>query len=164
LAEVLSAPDLFDPATDLIVTTSTHYEEMLEKLAPGRRLSRIAMSIAAGTASEIAALPSDTRLGVISASPRFSQVMLKACAEYGNLALPVKRAFFNSGAQVADLLNECTSLLLPPNYHLFASLEEALLIKSSARAPIHYRYQVEKGSLLYLEDQIDFFSKTRQRA
>ncbi|MDR3161922.1 MAG: GntR family transcriptional regulator, partial [Spirochaetaceae bacterium] len=164
LDEVITTPKPFDPAADLVVTTPTHYEDLARKMLHGREPTRLVMAIATSTALELAAIPPDTRLGIACASRRFAQVMLRACEEYGKLLHPVEVVYFGDGDSLSRIARECNRLLLPPNYELFSSPVEALILKSvkESHRPIHYRYQVERGSLLYLEEQINRIYKNNQ--
>jgi DNA-binding transcriptional regulator YhcF (GntR family) len=164
LDEVLETPEDFDPPADLVVTTPTHYEELSQKMPGGRKPIRLVMAIATGAALELAAIPPDTRLGIVCASRRFARVMFRACGEYGKLLRPPETAYFGEGDSLARLVRECNRLLLPPNYDLFASPVESFLLKSceESHRPIQYRYEVERGSLLYLEEQINRIYKTNQ--
>jgi DNA-binding MarR family transcriptional regulator len=164
LDEVLKSPGHFDPAADLVVTTSTHYEDLIGKMMPGSQPCRLVMTTATDTALELAALPPETRLGIITASGRYSQLMLRACEVYGKLANPVRLACFGDRNRIQEAIEACDRLLLPSNYELFASQEEAALIRSweKSRPPIRYHYQVERGSLLFLEEQIEKIFKAHQ--
>jgi hypothetical protein len=130
----------------------------------GREPVRLVMAIATGAALELAAIPPDTRLGIVCVSRRFARVMLRACEEYGKLLRPPELAYLGEGDSLARLVRECNRLLLPPNYDLFASPVETFLLKSceESHRPIQYRYEVERGSLLYLEEQITRIYKTNQ--
>jgi DNA-binding transcriptional regulator YhcF (GntR family) len=157
LDEVLKSPGHFNPAANLVVTTPTHYEDLIGKMLPGSQPCRLAMTIATETALELAAIPPRTRLGIITASERYAQLMLGACETYGKLVNPVKLAFFGDKNGVRKQLQECDRLLLPSNYESFASQDEAALIRSCEKShrPIFYRYQLERGSLLFLEEQVE---------
>ncbi|MDR2398574.1 MAG: GntR family transcriptional regulator [Spirochaetaceae bacterium] len=156
LDEVLKSPGHFDPPVDLVVTTSTHYQDLMGKMIPGSHPCRLVMTVATDTALELAALPEETRLGIITASERYAQLMLRACGVYGKLKAPVKQAFFGDRDGIAAVIQACNRLLLPSNYALFASQEEAALLSAEDPhlGPLFYRYQVERGSLLFLEEQI----------
>lgn len=164
LEEVLKSPAHFNPAADLVVTTSTHYEDLIGKMLPGSQPCRLVMTVATNTALELAALPSGTRLGIITASERYAQLMLRACGTYGKLATPVGLAFFGNRNSIHEQIKECDRLLLPANYELFASQEEATVIRfcTESHRPIFYHYQVERGSLLFLEEQIEKIFKAGQ--
>ncbi|MDR1301486.1 MAG: GntR family transcriptional regulator [Treponema sp.] len=162
LEDVLAMPKRFDPAADLVVTTPTHFEELTQKMPPGCLPIRLVMAIATGTALEIAAIPPETRLGIVCVSRRFAKVMLRACEEYGKLLCPATVVYFGDGDSLSRLIQACDQLLLPPNYTLFTTMEESRLLKSceASHCPIRYRYEVERGSLLYLEEQIERIYKT----
>jgi DNA-binding transcriptional regulator YhcF (GntR family) len=157
LEEVLKSPGHFNPAANLVVTTPTHYEDLIGKMLPGSQPFRLAMTVATDTALELAAIPPKTQLGIVAASERYAQLMLGACDAYGKLANPVKLAFFGDKNSIRKQIEECDRLLLPSNYELFASQEEAALIQSckESHRPIFYRYQLERGSLLFLGEQIE---------
>jgi DNA-binding transcriptional regulator YhcF (GntR family) len=156
LEDVLEAPRRFEPNTDLVVTTPTHYEDLVAKMPLKYQLSRLVMAIATNTALELASLPQDTRLGILCVSRRFAHIMLRACENYGKFINKVELAFLGESEQVSRLIKTCDRLLLPPNYCLFANSEETALLKSCEQThrPVHYHYQIERGSLLYLEEQI----------
>jgi hypothetical protein len=164
LDEVLKSPGHFNPAVDMVVTTSTHYEALIGKMMPGSQPCRLVMTIATGTALELAALPPGTRLGIVAASERYSQIMLEACGVYAKHAEPAKPVFFGDKNGLQKQAQECDRLLLPSNYEIFASHEETAFIKSceESHRPIFYQYQVERGSLLFLEEQVEKIFKAAQ--
>jgi DNA-binding transcriptional regulator YhcF (GntR family) len=164
LDEVLKSPGHFNPPADLVVTTPTHYEDLIGKMMPGSQPFRLAMTIATDTALELAAIPPRTRLGIIAASERYSQLMLRACETYGKLVNPVELAFFGDKNNIRKQIKECDRLLLPSNYEFFASQEEAALSQSckESHRPIFYRYQLERGSLLFLGEEIERIFKAAQ--
>ncbi|MDR3123144.1 MAG: GntR family transcriptional regulator [Treponema sp.] len=164
LDEVLKSPGHFDPEANMVVTTPTHYADLIGKMMPGSQPCRLAMTVATHTALELAALPPETRLGIIAASERYSRLMLRACEAYGKLANPIRLAFFGDKNSIRQQIQECDRLLLPSNYERFASHEEAAQIQScqESRHPVFYRYLVERGSLLFLEEQIERIYKTNQ--
>jgi DNA-binding transcriptional regulator YhcF (GntR family) len=161
LQEVLNAPDRFEPATDIVVTTPTHYEKLLEKMPPGKEPLRLVMAIATDTVLDLAALPPETRLGIICASRRFAQVILRACEGYCNFEYPIRVAYFSDEQDVIKLIEECNRLILPPGYSLFITGNEEALLRAckTSHNPIQYRYQIERGSLLHLEEQISRIHK-----
>lgn len=165
LEEVLKSPGHFNPAADLVVTTSTHYDDLLGKMLPGSQPCRLVMTVATNTALDLAALPPGTRLGIITVSDRYAQLMLWACGTYGKLTNPVRLAFFGNRNSIQEQIKECDRLLLPANYEFFASQEEAAVIRfcEESHRPIFYHYQVERGSLLFLEEQIETIFKANQR-
>jgi DNA-binding transcriptional regulator YhcF (GntR family) len=157
LEDILKSPGPFDPAADLVVTTTTHFKDLSDKMAPGYELTRLVMTVAVSTALDLAAIPADSRVGIACASRRFAQLILNACNKFCKLNYPILTAFFNDENSLAGMIRKCDRLILPPNYSFYTSPEEDLLLKvcQESHRPINYIYNVEKGSLLYLEEQIN---------
>lgn len=155
LRQVLDDPQRFNPGLDLIVTTPTHYHQLSEKMLPDKEPVRLVMAIASPTVLALARLQPDCRVGIVCASERFSGVILRAMEQFCNLQTPPRIAYFGDTAAIEALLTDTDQLILPPHYLQFCSGAEQTLISSFSErsVPIEYQYQVERGSLLYLEEQ-----------
>jgi hypothetical protein len=156
LNDVLSRATPSAPETDLVVTTATHYEVLSEKLAGGRRPVRVVMAVTTDSAVAIAKIPASTKLGVLCASERFSQLIGEACERYCRLDSPIRTAYFGNKAEVSELLSSADKLLLPTRCEDFASTEEKAMLEkfTQAHSPIEYHYEIERGSYISLEDRI----------
>jgi DNA-binding transcriptional regulator YhcF (GntR family) len=156
LEDIIKSPGPFDPAADLVVTTPTHFKDLSGKMAPGYELTRLVMTVAVSTAVDLAAIPADSRVGIACASRRFAQLILNACDKFCKLNHPILVAFFNED-NLAEMIKKCDRLILPPNYSFYTSPAEDLILKAcqESHRPVNYIYNVEKGSLLYLEEQIN---------
>jgi DNA-binding transcriptional regulator YhcF (GntR family) len=164
LEDLIKSSEPFDPLADLVVTTPTHFGDLSRKMAPGYHPIRLVMAITTGSAVDMAAIPPDTRVGVACVSRRFAQIILNTCTEFCKLKHPILTAYFNEGESLAKLIKKCDRLILPPNYSLFTSPAEDLLLKScqESHKPIHYLYHIQRGSLLYLEEQINRIYQANQ--
>jgi hypothetical protein len=133
-------------------------------MAPGYEPIRLVMTVAIGTAVDLAAIPADSRVGIACATPRFAQLILDACGKFCKLNHPILTAYFNDGESLAKLVKKCDRLILPPHHSLFSSPEEDQILKSSEEShrPIRYLYHIERGSLLYLEEQINRIYRAHQ--
>lgn len=165
LDAVLEAAHPFNPDADIIVTTPTHYEELLLKTNPRHRVIQLVLAVATGTALEIASIPPDTRVGIICVSRRFGDIMSRACMEYAHLVHPPEIVYMGDYEQGYRMAKECGQLILAPNYHLFESARGISLLREyrQKRRPITYQYHIEKGSLLFLEEQIHRVHEEYQR-
>jgi hypothetical protein len=154
LEEILRTPKPFEAEADLVLTLPVHYEELLGKMSGGAKPVQISMATSTATALELAALPPETRLGIICESRSFSNIVLHACGKYCRIRHPIRAAYF--GSPLKELIKNCSRLILPPNYSRFASAEEDALINScmESHQPIRYQYQIDRGSLLFLEERI----------
>jgi DNA-binding transcriptional regulator YhcF (GntR family) len=153
----------FDPAADIIVVTEGHYEEFIEKLSPGRQIVRVAGSISTSTILDLAALPPKTRLGICCESRRLRNLIVKTCAQYCKLELPIKAVLFGDDVGFKNLIEERDCLVLPTDWEFFCKPEQIKMIRSFEEAHpanphkpvIDFHVQIEQGSMLYLEDQVN---------
>ncbi|MDR1587789.1 MAG: GntR family transcriptional regulator [Treponema sp.] len=154
LEEILRAPNPFEADADMVITLPSHYEELLGKMSGGAKPAQVSMVTSTATALELASIPPETRLGIICESRSFSNIILHACGEYCRTRHPVRVAYF--GSPLKELIKKCGRLILPPNYSRFASAEEEALINScmESHQPVRYQYQIDQGSLLFLEERI----------
>lgn len=154
LDSVLESSRRFDPQADIVVTTTTHGEDLGQKLPDGRAPVCLVMSLRNETAIELASISPQAKVGVVCKSRRFAGLILKTCQQYCKLQSPVGVAYFGNPEGVRQIARESDLLILAPNYHLFASREEEACLVGSGVPHILYQYQVEKGSIVYLESQI----------
>lgn len=155
LRAVLSAARPFDPDAALTLTTQTHFEELRAKMARPDSLSRIVMAVSADTLLALARVPERARVGILTKSERFAGVIRQTVSLSCRLSNPPVFALFGDGGTDA-FLADVDCLILPPNYLLFASADEKTTIDNfAARGQVlHYEYQIERGSLLHLEEEI----------
>lgn len=156
LRTVLDSPSRFNPGLDMIVTTPTHYGQLSEKMEPDKEPVRLVMSIATPTVMELARIPEDTRVGILTASERFSGIILRTCQQYCTLRDAPVTAYFGDAAATEAFLAQLDLLILPPQYLQFCTRSEQAVIKQFAENHplIVYQYQIERGSILYLEEQV----------
>lgn len=157
LQQVLEDPQRFNPGLDLIVTTPTHYHQLNEKMLPDVEPVRLVMAIASPTVLALARIPADARVGIVCASERFSSVILRAIGQFCGLRDEPRIAYFGDTSAIGALLDSIDQLILPSHYLRFCSGKEQSMLSAFAGRvpPIEYHYQVERGSLLYLEEQAD---------
>jgi len=163
LDDVLRRGEPFDPEADVIVTTASHFDDLSR--VSRRKPERLVMAAAADTVVQLAALPEDTRLGVVTASQRFRAIILDACKQYCRLKRPVETALFGEAERVAALAASCACLVLPARYATFASKAGMEAVKAAAARGcriIEYHYQAERGSLLYLEETVQRLWQKKQ--
>lgn len=156
LQSVLDAPARFNPGLDMVVTTPTHYGQLSEKMEPDKEPVRLVMAIATPTVMELARIPENTRVGILTASERFSGVILRTCEQYCTLDVSPVMAYLGDPAATEAFLARIDLLILPPQYLQFCTRAEQAVIKQyiENHPYIVYQYQIEQGSLLYLEEQI----------
>ncbi len=152
---------------DLILTTSNHVEE-LQLLAPeaAQKLVGVIVSPTQATLIALARLGNNCRAGVLHQSERFFSIIrgwLQKSGFQGEVL-----GFNISGNQVeelADFVAGRSVLIVPPGYA--AQLQSGQLkvlnrFRLDGGQLIDFEYQIERGSLLHLEELIRRLLKTRK--
>ncbi len=162
LEPVINAPHDFRPPMDLIVTSAVHYQDLLAKMPPGSRVFRLVITISRATLIALARIPAGSKIGVIAVSERFLRVVLNACKEWGVLSQPPVTAFFGDTAAVEAAARQSDQLIVPADYLRYCnSQEQALLLEA---APLGFGFNIEKGSLLTLEEEVAKILEQKQQA
>ena len=166
LQPVLNTPHEFCPNVDLVVTSSTHFDEVAAKMTEDARIFRLSIAISRKALLQLARIPAEYKIGIIAATKRFASVIQSCCKEYSMLTAPPMTALFGDTASVEALVNRCDQLILPSNYLHYCSPKEQTLLAAmpSLAPPISFEYHVDKGSLLALEDEISKIVRDKQGA
>lgn len=162
-----SADAMLEPF-DLILTTSNHVEE-LRKLAP-KMAGKVVPVIVAPTQATLIALArleAGSRAGVLHQSGRFFSI-IRGWLQKSGFQGDVKG--FNTGLETAEELesfvSDRTVLVTPPGFAAQLSGEHLRVInrfRMNGGQLIDFEYQIERGSLLHLEELIrSLINKTRK--
>lgn len=165
LHEVLKNPQVLNPELDIIVTTNTHYKELDAALGRSRRILQVVMAVAPGTAVELARVERQAVVGILCASERYAGIILKACEKYCVLDTPPQVRLFGMEDSLPAWLDGLDKLILPTNYLRFCTAGEqrAIFRYQQTAVPVIYHYQIEKGSLLYANEEISELYKDLQQ-
>jgi len=143
---------------DLILTTSTHYSELLGKLPNLRdRLIQVAVSPSQETIIEMASLSPVQRIGVICESENFLNRVVSRLKNLGLVKGSVPCLFIKDEDELPEFLEKVDVVLVPPGYQLQrkkASLSAVQGFTERGGKIIAFDYQIERGSLLYVEERI----------
>ena len=162
-----SADAMLEPF-DLILTTSNHVEE-LRKLAP-KMAGKVVPVIVAPTQATLIALArleNGSRAGVLHQSGRFFSI-IRGWLQKSGFQGDVKG--FNTELETAEELesfvSDRTVLVTPPGFAAQLSGEHLRVInrfRMNGGQLIDFEYQIERGSLLHLEELIrSLINKTRK--
>lgn len=157
LDDVLQSPGKLDNGFDLIVTTAKHYGELEPKAPYGSRVMRMVLTTSPETVFEMAKVDSNARVGIVAASRRFTALMLRGCQSFCTLANPPATFLLGGGEEIGPFLADKDVLILPPGYLEFCGPSEEKAITAFAatgKGVIRYDYHIDRGSLLYLDEQI----------
>ncbi len=144
---------------DLILTTSNHIEELWQ-LAPAVAEKAVPVVVAPsqGTLIALAKLDSRSRVGVLYQSSRFFQI-ISGWASKSGFTGHLDGVSYNESSleKIEEFVEKKAVLIVPPGYAAQLSVEMLQLInrfRQRGGQLIDFAYQIERGSLLYLEELI----------
>ena len=145
-------------AFDLVLTTSTHVDELGTRHPALRdRLLRAIVSPSPQTILDLAAIASGRRVGIATQSDRFREIILRTLADLSIPASRVASARLGDAAAVARLLQERDVVIVPSGCSLLAQSGLAPALQTFTQRDgrvIPFAYQIERGSLLHIEERI----------
>ena len=158
LAQLAEISDKLNSDYDVILTTSTHYNEVEPFIRDKQKFGMVAMMPSVETIMSLAKLPGRSDEGILCASENFAGVIRKNCTGMGSWSevMPVQ-LFGGSETGLAEFLSEKTAVILPKNYEVFASASERRLLQEyedQGGQLIPYDYTIDRGSFLYVEGLI----------
>lgn len=137
---------------DLIVTTAAH-AEYLESVLPVRtRIARVALRPSPRCLSHIIRLNVGQKVGIVSGSQRFGQLLKSTCQGYAEevrLSQPVTME-----DDVEGYLQGLDAVLVPRHYEKYGSAEAIEALRDFHGEVIDCYYEMDEGSVLYLEAKI----------
>ncbi|MBC7362649.1 MAG: GntR family transcriptional regulator [Candidatus Aminicenantes bacterium] len=143
---------------DLILTTSTHYSELLGKL-PGLRekLIQVAVSPSQETIIDMASISPTQRIGVVCESENFLARVISRLKNMGLITGTVPCLFIKDEDKLPEFLEKIDVVFVPPGYQLQRKKENVSAVQAFTERGgkiITFDYQIERGSLLYVEERI----------
>lgn len=139
---------------DLVVTTSSHAEYLESVLPIKKKIARIALRPSPRCLSHIIKLRPKTKLGILGYSPRFGELLYTACNTYTEDVEVSKPLAAASDTNIALYLKNKDVVLLPKHYDKYFSAETTELLKKFKGESVECYYEVDEGSLIYLEAKI----------
>lgn len=156
LKTVEEYPYNLDEDMDLVITTGNH-GDYIESILPDRKkLARVALRLSLESLSGIVRLRPGERVGILSSSARFGELMLDTCRKYTqkvNLDTPRQ---FSPELNVTEYLQDKDTVLVPKGYEKYCSPETARLLQRLEKKGklILCSYEMDEGSVLHLEEKL----------
>ena len=139
---------------DLIVITATHAEYMESVVPTRKRIARVALRPSARFLSHIIKLRPGKRVGIMGYSQRYCQLLYNTCMNYAedvSVDTPLACA---ADADVKEYLKNKDVLLVPRSCEKYFGAETADAIRRFEGEVIECYYEMDEGSVLYLENKI----------
>lgn len=145
------------PGFDLVLTTARHYSEVLGMAAAAKdKIVQVALSPSQETIIALASVKPGRRLGIVCESRQFSEIIrgklkdLMITGEVAELRGPDQR-------RLAEFLAVQDDVIVPPLWQAPSGKEAAAAVQEfTGRGGrfIVFDYQVERGSMIYVEERI----------
>ena len=143
---------------DLILTTPSHLDEM-KTLAPRLkdRILPVVISPDQGTIMELAGLNTALRTGIVCESENFLRLVRDKLKDIGLPAARISSLFVGDEANLPDFLNNTDVVLVPAGVALLKRRDHAAAMQAFRQRGgkiVSLNYQIERGSLLLVEDRM----------
>lgn len=139
---------------DLIVVTATHAEYMESVLPVQKRIAQVALRPSTRCLSHIIKLRPGMKVGIMGYSKRFCELLRTTCENYAEDVALDESMVFAPDLDVASYLKDKDAVLVPKFYEQYCSIEAADAIHRFKGKLIHCYYEMDEGSVLYLETKI----------
>jgi DNA-binding transcriptional regulator YhcF (GntR family) len=139
---------------DLIITTSSH-AEYLESVVPAKnRIIRIALKPSTQCLSRIIKISADKKVGIIAYSKRFGELLFDTCRMYAENVTVHAPLICANETDVKAYLKNKDVILVPESYEKLLGTQTVDAIHKFGGETINCYYEMDEGSLLYLETKI----------
>lgn len=139
---------------DLVVTTAGHADYLESVLPQKKKIVRVALRLSADCLAPIIKLQPGKRLGIIGYSRRFSQLLERAGQAYSEDVALCKPVVVEAGDELGNYLADKDAILVPRAYEKYFSASMTDALKSYRGTLIDCDYEMDEGSVLYLETKI----------
>lgn len=154
LDQIKQYPYKLSEEFDLIITTSSH-AEYLESVVPvKKRVARVALRPSTQSLSRIIRIGADKHVGIVSYSDRFGELLYTTCQTYTEKVTVHKPLVCAAEVDIRQYLKGKDVLLLPKSYEKQFSAATLDAIRHFNGEIIDCFYEMDEGSLLYLETKI----------
>ncbi len=142
---------------DLILTSARHYSELLG-LAPHQkdRVVQVALSPSQQTIISLASVKPGRRIGLVYRSRQFREIILNKLHDL-MIEGPFKETSGSDADGLADFIADLDLVIVPPGWQPPSGTAAQAALQGFADrggAVIVFDYQVERGSMIYVEERV----------
>jgi len=143
---------------DIILTTSTHYKELCELIPQlSDRIMRVVVSPSRQTIIDLATIPENARLCVLSTSKTFRDIIKEHLMGFNIRMENIFYLYEYEIEYLEEALQYSDILIVPPGF--FAEkgsqcIEVLKTFRERGGKIINFEYQIERGSMIFVEERI----------
>lgn len=140
---------------DMFVTLSEYAEELRQLLGERRRVSRVALRLTPETVRQLVRIPRGAKVGTACRSLHFGSAMVSACRAYSEGAEVAEPVLLTDASE--EYIRGSDVLLIPDGREYLAGsrTEDQIRQFSAEHTVIPCRYEIDEGSFMYLETEIN---------
>lgn len=157
LPDALKKPFVIDDFADLIVTTSTHMNQLSGVVSNKEKLVQVVTAPSGPTVAKMALL-AEKSVGIVCASETYSHIIRRSMQNLELSCQDVETFLFGSSPHLESFLRHKDVLIVPNDFLLFCSRAEGDLIRQAeqtGKPVIRYDYQIDGGSFLNVQEKIE---------
>ncbi len=139
---------------ELIATTSFHYEYLQSIVPNKKKLACVALRPSARCLSHIIKLKRDKKIGIVGYSERFSELLYNTCRDYSEEVILCEPINSETASGIKAYLEDKDAVLVPKLYEKYFSADAAGVLRKFKGEIIECNYELDEGSILYLEAKI----------
>ncbi|MEI3037227.1 MAG: GntR family transcriptional regulator [Oscillospiraceae bacterium] len=157
LNNALKEPFVIDDFADLVITTSTHMNQLSSVVSHKEKLVQVVTAPSSPTVAKMAMIGGKS-VGILCASETYSHIILRSMQNLELSCKNIETFLFGSAAHLDTFLRHKDVLIVPNDFLLFCSRTEGDLIRQAdqlGKTVIRYNYQIDGGSFLNVQEKID---------
>lgn len=157
LERLSEVADRLNAEYDMVLTTSTHFTQVETYMKSNRLLAMVSMAPSVRTIISMAKIPDEKKVGIFCASDAFASVVRTGCQGIGDWSEGITTQLMGIRDKTAQFFEEKDVVIVPEGYETFITPEEKELLRAfreKGGQVLHYIYTVDRGSFLYVEEQI----------
>jgi DNA-binding transcriptional regulator YhcF (GntR family) len=143
---------------DLVLSTTTHYQELIDRFPEIRNKSvQVAVAPTRPSIISLARLTPAQRIGIVSESKKFQAIILDHLKTFDIPAASVKSLFVSQLERLDEFIPSLDAVIVPAGYSLQKNREHLPALQAFTERGgiiIPFDYQIERGSLLYVEERL----------
>ena len=139
---------------DLIVTTSSHADFLENVLAERKKVARVALRPSPRFLSHIIKLRASKNIGIIAYSRRYGELLRYTAETYTEDITIHAPLVLETEEDIGEYLKGKDVILVPKHYEKYFGAQASAEIKKFGGEFIDCFYEMDEGSLLYLESKI----------